>query len=242
MRQQDVGKDYRGMAYISFGEYLRTVAGLSEPILQTVLQPTREVCFKRGDLLIEEGKVCGRIYFINSGIVRCCSCHDGNNLTRSFSMEGDNVLSTLSVIHHLPSVFSIEALEDVIVTEYTATDFRKTLMGSRELMGFTLNVLFACLNILEVGYSLHADRDAMSRYVCLQCPKARDMVERIPLKHIASYLGMSQATLSRVRHRFAHTEEVWPPDCPFSSGSFSVIVNEGRSLLDCRYACLKRNF
>lgn len=230
------------MAYISFGEYLRTVAGLSEPILQTVLQSTREVCFKRGDLLIEEGKVCGRIYFINSGIVRCYSCHDGKNVTRSFSMEGDNVLSTLSVIHHLPSVFSIEALDDVIVTEYTAMDFRKTLMDSRELMGFTINVLFACLNILEVGYSLHADRDAMSRYVCLQCPKARDMVERIPLKHIASYLNMTQSTLSRVRHKFAYSGEVLPPACPFSNESFSVISNDGHRMLDCRYACLKRNF
>lgn len=144
--------------HISFSDYLRTVAGLSEPVVLEAVDATREVHFRNRELLIEEGKVCKRIFFINSGTVRCFSLFDGKEYIRSFSMEWDNVLSTLSLTHGLPSVFSVEAIGDVTATEYTAGDYNRLVMSNPEQMRFTIQALYACLNILEVGSSLHASR------------------------------------------------------------------------------------
>lgn len=149
-------------------------------------------------MLVTEGKVCRHLYFLESGALRGFYNLDGKEITHWFGFENDFVTSFHSFITGEAAVENIQLLEGSIVWA----------ISKEKLTG-----LFDCFHeverLIRIAYEKYYIR-LEERFVNAQFKTAAErysnlmqqtphILERVPLGNIASYLGISQETLSRIR-------------------------------------------
>jgi CRP/FNR family transcriptional regulator, anaerobic regulatory protein len=153
---------------------------------------------KKGSLLLESGTVCDKIYFINTGLVRGMLYHENTEVTTWFARENEFAFSTNSFFDRFPSYESIEALEDgnfsVLHYQKSADLFNK-FPELVELRRHFFERYY--LNLKKRMVTLQS-MQAQERYQQL-ISSDPDLLLRVPLKYISSYLGITQETLSRIR-------------------------------------------
>jgi CRP/FNR family transcriptional regulator, anaerobic regulatory protein len=153
---------------------------------------------KKGSLLLESGTVCDKIYFINKGLVRGMLYHENTEVTSWFARENEFAFSTNSFFDRFPSYESIEVLED---GDFSVLHYQK----SAELFKRFPELVELRRHFFERYYL-----NLKKRMVTLQSMQAQeryqqlissdpDLLLRVPLKYISSYLGITQETLSRIR-------------------------------------------
>lgn len=153
------------------------------------------------DFLLIEGKISNKIAFIKSGIFRSFVYdNEGNEITTQFFLSGNLIISFESFNNQVPSKENIIAIIDSDISTITferqkelyklvpawqnickdLADFKSREMISRSLQFQTLS--------------------ATERYK-LFCKQNPEIIQKVALKHIASYLGIDIATLSRIRKK-----------------------------------------
>ncbi len=153
----------------------------------------------KGDLLIKEGTIQHSIYFIMSGAMRSYYVNpDGKEVTYWFGFEGDIVASLVSIIKSTPSIENIELLEDSTVLKISKSKLLELFNTNIELANFGRKVAEKALLEMEEQILLTQFTDAKSRYIKL-INKHPQILQRVKLGHISSYLGITQVTLSRIR-------------------------------------------
>ena len=155
----------------------------------------------KGHFLHIPEKICNKMYFVERGIVRTYYNHDGKDVTVYFTVEGEMVTAIDSFIQRKPSKYYIELLEDTTLYSFSYHDLESHY---KEFPGFER---FGRL-LMERAYMDLVDR-AESIQLLSATDRYKKLIEahptlphRVNLGHIASYLGISQETLSRVRSQF----------------------------------------
>lgn len=171
---------------------------LSMPEKEAIERLCTEIKLKKNDELQPIGHTCRNIYFVKKGIARIYYYKDGTEVTESFSFEGSIIVRVESLFLGIPSRKAIQIVEDAeIIAIQTPALFR--LYDTFPMVERLFRKVF------EKGYVEAVQRleslqfhTAEERYSALieDIPNA---VRRIPLKYIASYLGISQVSLSRIR-------------------------------------------
>lgn len=161
---------------------------------------TRQVVPKE-TLLLEAGKVCQHLYFMESGLVRFFIWRDGTDVTKFFTDIPYVFTSQRSFAAQQPAQESIETLEECVLWRTTQTDVYRLLerpawnnfarLIITEVQGFTEGILEAIQT-----------ETAENRYRRLLETNA-PIVQRVPLRHLASYLGIAPQSLSRIRKKLA---------------------------------------
>lgn len=153
----------------------------------------------KGVLLIKEGEIQHFIYFIVTGAMRSYYINkDGKEVTYWFGFEGDIVASLGSFINSKPSIENIELLEDSVVLKISKSDLLRLFNTNLELANFGRKVAEQALLEMEEQILLTQFTDAKNRYLKL-IDKFPQILQRVKLGHISSYLGITQVTLSRIR-------------------------------------------
>lgn len=167
--------------------------------LKTDLHLSAEITYPARTILLEEGKVSDKMFLVKSGALRVFFYQDGKELTLEFITENQAVSSFDSFLNGIPSDFVIETLESATVYELHADIFHK-LMEDREFQ-HTFHLLFY-KRFSEINKRLISFiRDSpQERYE--QLLKNRpELLLRFPQHYIASYLGITSVSLSRIRNR-----------------------------------------
>lgn len=188
-------------------QIIREVAPVSDEGIEALKSILRPMTVKAGTLLIEEGKIARELYLIQSGYLRNFALDDGKEHTRWFATEGDVVASMFSYAHGLPAMASVEALTPVNMYVARHSDIKQLISESAEWAHWVAVYLIEGLYILERRYTYLGQGDAMAKYRSLQRMRSFDMLNKIPLQYVASYLGVTPQTLSRVRRKLASKEE-----------------------------------
>lgn len=148
--------------------------------------------------LLKEGQVCNYIYFIQQGLVRSYYIRDANEVNCWFMKEGDIIISVDSFYKKKPSLEYIQAIEDTTVY---FIHYDELQLLYKRFMEF--NVVGRVLT--EKYYQLSEERllsmrkqKASERYEFLVAHHPA-IVERVPKKFIASYLGITVETLGRIK-------------------------------------------
>lgn len=167
-----------------------------------VLRQFKAIEFKKGDELIKKGKTASFYYFIESGFCRSYTIDvDGNDITTKFFSSGDIVIDWQSYFLKTPSKESIQALSTIKCWKIHFTDFMKLfhIEAFREV-GRTRLIK----NYFELkSHSIAVIADpAKDRYLKLIEDKPQ-LIQNVPLKHIATYLGITDTSLSRIRKEIA---------------------------------------
>lgn len=163
-----------------------------------LIQSVREVAFPKGHLLLKAGTVENTIYFIKKGIVRAYSSTPDNEITFWFGKEGQAIISMRSYVEQLPGYENIELLENCELYELKTTQLQQ--LFEEDIYIANWGRKFAEQELIKTEERLiqRQFRTASERYreLLINHP---DLIQRIQLGHIASYLGITQVSLSRIR-------------------------------------------
>lgn len=157
-----------------------------------------EITLKKNDILIRIGDKNSYIFFVVSGILREYYIDDdGNDVTRFFSYEG-GLCGGESLISNEPSAIYTEALEDCILLRCSVSDFTEIIVNSSEATKAYIWLLESSL-----AYKIHREnsfliKSAAERYIDFKRENP-DIEKRVNQKYIASYLGITPVSLSRIR-------------------------------------------
>ncbi|RYE58058.1 MAG: Crp/Fnr family transcriptional regulator [Sphingobacteriales bacterium] len=150
--------------------------------------------------LLQEGQVSRTMFFIEKGCLRTWVNNDGKDITTQFFFEGDKVSSIESFRTNQPSLYTIESLEPCILQTISQTDFKNVLQHSPEIKEEMQEHLFKrLLNGQKTFYSF-LKKTPQQRYEEL-LKEHPHILQRIPQHYIASYLGITSVSLSRIRNR-----------------------------------------
>jgi CRP-like cAMP-binding protein len=182
-------------------QVLRYVHPLSPEVVAFLQKHIISLSVRKRKLLLKEGTVCNHIYFVVKGAIRGFRREGQKDITTWIVIENELVTSIFSLDNPSPSVENIQALEN------------------SELLAITYDELdqlyeqFPEFNLIARKLLQHYYADAEKRAFIARLTKAENkyrnflmmhpsLANRIPLKYIASYLGMTLETLSRVRKKF----------------------------------------
>lgn len=155
---------------------------------------------KKNELLLLEGNVCNYGLFIEKGCIRYYYMNDGVESTGNFFFENDWYADFESYLYGKPSMQNIEALEDCVLYLAYKDDFDKLVAEYPVFNNFLRVMMERTIKGLtgkSMSMTLLPPEDRYLRFI-KHCPK---VVERVSLKHIASYLGVKPESLSRIRSR-----------------------------------------
>lgn len=159
-----------------------------------------EIVLSKNDLLLSEGKICRHLYFLERGALRGFYNLEGKEITHWFSFAPEFVTSFHSFITQQPAVESIQALEGSVLWSISKENATR-LMNQFHQVERLVRIVYETYYIrLEERFVNAQFKTAAERYQQL-LEQSPHILERVPLGSIASYLGISQETLSRIRSR-----------------------------------------
>ena len=147
-----------------------------------------------------EGNIAKRIYFIESGCLRMFFTEENKDVTVQFFLEGSHVCSMESFLKHIPSRFNLETLEAGTFYTLSKENYLRLIAELPAFNEYFQNYIntrmFYYVNLLLDYIRLSPEQ----RYHDL-LEKHPEILQRVPQYHIASYLGITPVSYSRIRNR-----------------------------------------
>ncbi|MFC0780751.1 Crp/Fnr family transcriptional regulator [Flavobacterium sp. HJSW_4] len=156
-----------------------------------------EETFKKGELLVEETKICDKIYFVKSGAIRRFCIEDGEEVTKWIYTDNQFVTSMSSFFEQKPSFENFQTCEETIVYSLSYSD-EQALLEYPLFVKFHIKQLRYYLSKINEFNHLFRLMTAEKKYLFL-LESFPQIIKKAKLKHVASLIGVSQETLSRIR-------------------------------------------
>ncbi|WP_456866212.1 Crp/Fnr family transcriptional regulator [Galbibacter sp. BG1] len=157
-----------------------------------------EISLPKNQLIIRSDKVEKSIYFIKKGIARTFSNTDDIEVTIAFGEEGDTIISLKSYILNQKGYENIELLEDCDLYKISATNLQNLFSIDIDIANWGRKFAEQELIKAEQRFISNQLGKATERYIEL-LKKHPTLIQRVSLGLIASYLGITQVSLSRIR-------------------------------------------
>jgi CRP/FNR family transcriptional regulator, anaerobic regulatory protein len=179
---------------------IKSIASLNEAEEKAFLSILEVKILKKKEFLLQEGKICNKITFVNNGIMRLFYNIDGVENTIQFFFGDSWYTDYASFLTEKPTIENLQALEESEVVQFKKDDLYKLYnkMPIFEKVGriFAEN---AYLSISQLN-QMKTNEEPEGRYINLLKTRP-ELVQQIPQHYIASYLGIKPETLSRIRKR-----------------------------------------
>lgn len=166
--------------------------------MQKLIDITEYTELPKGYLLSREGTVERYLYFLEKGIVRAYTTRDGDEVTFWFGMEGNIICSVRNYIEKKPSYESIELLEDCSMYRVRTDQLEQLYEEDIELANWGRRYMGYEMIKAEGRLIEHLFLSATERYNSL-LENNPAILQRVSLGIVASYLGITQVSLSRIR-------------------------------------------
>jgi CRP-like cAMP-binding protein len=156
--------------------------------------------FAARSFLVKEGTLAKKLFFIEQGCCRTWFQNDGKDVTFQFLFEGTFVSSMETIVSHSRSWYSVETLEPTIVYSIPIDEFRTMMKQFPEVQASYFLYMQERFLFYQKLFVSHIKDNPEQRYRQLlkQFP---EIVKRVPQHYIASYLGITSVSLSRIRNR-----------------------------------------
>ena len=190
---------------MNLGEILRMTYPVSDESVDAMLSAVKLLKVKKRQAIVEQGVRTDSVFFVKNGVFRVTMTIDGREDTILFGCDGDVFASLNALYAGGNSWFSCIAETDSEVFAITFDDFSR-LQDEHHDLAFSLrDYLIGNMFAFERRYVNFSLYDASQRYE--QFLRMRpELLEHIPLKHLAQYLKVTPETLSRIRAKYVdHT-------------------------------------
>lgn len=184
----------------NFKKYLMQITPMDNESFDIAIKYYKIERIYKGEYLVKEGQICHKIAYIHEGLFRIYYLKEGVEINTCFCKENSITSSFNSFTHHIPSNESIQALEDS-VTVTLSSDNLTNLCNESPIWQNVWLVLTEkeCLRLSDRANSLNFE-SALKKYKNL-LKSQPEIIQRVPIQHIASYIGVSRETISRIRSK-----------------------------------------
>lgn len=153
--------------------------------------------YAKGEFLLKIGEICRSIFFIERGYCRAVYQHDGQELNTSFYFEHELATNIRSLKQESGSEYAIQAEEDLTAVIFDKNRLYELFSQSAEVDRIGRNMMEGVLARQEEQAKLFKLGTAQKRYDYMNHIQPQ-IIQRVPVEHIASYLGISLETLLRI--------------------------------------------
>lgn len=182
----------------TFSEILHEKYGLSASESEQLLAQMERLTYRKGEHIVREGERNSSLYLVAQGIWRGHYLRDGVDISLWFASEGDTLFSSWSYVADRPSLTSIEAMSDSTVFRISKQKM-ETFFTSSIAFANIGRVIFERQFLDMENWMINGGAaQAKQRYLAL-LEQNPELLQHVPLKHIASYLMITPQSLSRIR-------------------------------------------
>lgn len=180
-------------------EYILQFGNLNKQQINLITSKATELELRKNEYFSEAGKIPKQVGFVVKGIIRICSYgNEGEEITKYFIDENRLVVDYENFDANLVSSDYLQAVTDCKLIVFSKRDWEElynTIIGWDKIVS----------KAVQKAFQIHLERrtalvseDAVTRYLSF-IEKFPTLVNRVPQAHIASYLGITRFSLSRIR-------------------------------------------
>ncbi len=187
-----------------FQSYLQQRLNLTDEQALMAVESLKTKQFKKGEMLLKAGDLKSDTYFVNNGLLRCFSLDEkGKEHIIQFAPENWMITDRDSSVFNVSSSFYIEAIEDTEVVIVKQDFFSSIQHIVPEILELNILMLQNAIRFMQKRINMLLSATAEERYLnfIMLYP---NLTIRVPQWMIASYLGITPESLSRVRKDLAH--------------------------------------
>lgn len=179
-------------------QHLSHILSISKVLENEINSIVKEINVSKNTILVNHKERCRNLFFIQKGLVRGYYYDEGKEITNWFAQEEEFATSFYSFITNEPSTETIEALEDCQLIQISSNDLQELYKKFPETERIGRIITENYYIKLEERFLNIQFRSAKERYQNLLL-KNPSLLQRASLGQIATYLGITQETLSRIR-------------------------------------------
>ena len=180
---------------------IKSIYPASDRAIEELTSKFSEHHFSKREVIIRGGFLDRKVYFIEQGITRSYCNIDGKEVTTWFSKEGDITFGLLDLYRAKAGFEYVETLEDTTAYSISIDDLNELYTREIDIANWSRVIHQECLLSLQCSRIDRLSLSAADRYGKLvrQWP---EVLQRVNLGYIASFLGVTQPTLSKIRADF----------------------------------------
>lgn len=178
-------------------KYLNNYSKLSPATEKAIQQLYKLEYYKKNEFILREGKVCEKLGFIQAGLVRRFYYNEENEVTRWIYSENEFISSLPSFFKQIPSRENFQACEDCAILTLNYKDEEKLFEypDYERLHRILLREYISSLSEFHYSFKVMSSEQKYE-YIGSYFP---EILKRAKLGHVASLIGITQETLSRLR-------------------------------------------
>lgn len=182
----------------NFKIQIRTISDFSAEECNLFIPYLKSKTLKKGEFLICEGQNVNDIAFVERGALRLYHLDDDKEINNHFFLENDYAVPYLDFLKRRRSRYNIQALESCELLTFNAKALEYAYSHSKNWEHFGRKIAESAYATATNRFESFLFLSAKERYLNMlkQYP---DYIQRIPLYHLASYLGIERESLSRIR-------------------------------------------
>lgn len=186
--------------YTDYLNILSEYSPLSD-ITKSQLEPYISIKnLSKDGILLKHGEVCKHIYYVNKGFIRIFYFKDDKEVTEWLTNDRHFFFSITSFFENSPSHLIIEAIEDSEIIQLSREGLDKLRKTNLEVANLMVEWISGSLVLSQKRMDSIQFETAKQRYDNL-LKMQPEILNKVPLQHIASFLGITQETLSRIRSK-----------------------------------------
>ena len=186
---------------MSFLSHISSIISVSKSLEKELNSVTKQITFSKNQSILEIGNRCNDLFFVEQGLLRGYYFDDGKEITNWFAQEGEFASYLYSFVAMKPSFETIQALEECVLTILPYSSLQSLYLKFPETERLGRIITEAYYIKLEERLLSIQFKTAKERYQNFVLSKP-SLLQRTSLGQIASYLGITQETLSRIRAEF----------------------------------------
>jgi len=179
--------------------YIKNIAKLSPESEESIISVFKKESLPKGHYLFKQNDICRHIFFIEKGLARTYyHTENGREVTAWFFPENSFITAIDSYYYNNPAKDFCELLEDSIVYSIKFSEMEMMLDKESQMAKFAFHVVYDMTKQMSefiINLKFQTAEDRYSAFL-INYPS---ILQRVSLGHIASYLGITQETLSRIR-------------------------------------------
>ncbi len=188
------------MPYSQFHEFINKRTIVSTGVLDAIIANSEIITVKKGHYLLKEGMTPNHIWFIAEGSVRTMYIYKDKEVTSWIYNNNQLVTAYGSFFKRIPAHESIQCTEDCTLISLTHQNLNSLYANHPKMAIFGRIIMEEIIGALDTFYKGFMFMTAKEKYemILLYFP---DITQRVNLGYIASFLGITQETLSRIRRK-----------------------------------------
>jgi CRP-like cAMP-binding protein len=181
-------------------KFLSKFDTFSQEEIDAIVEKTKIGFFKKGTILLREGALCDKCYFVLSGCVRQYQLVDGIEKTTAFFEEEQIAVMYASYMQRKPSKHYLSCVEDCILTTGTWEEEQELHKEFPKLKYLVHTLMPQDYSKIQERLTTLINHSPEERYLILM-KNQPSLINRVPLHQLASYIGVTPESFSRIRKR-----------------------------------------